>query len=628
MITPEEIIRLASELPAYYSQRDVLFTKDQQFFTKTFDIPMPKGKKALMLPTGPMVVINGINHLSRSYPKCSMPRRADTDIAQRDAETISNFLNAMWYMLQSQRSKSLTRDALWYAFVRGPSVFKVLHDPNAWPSAPEEPVMPDGYDADVGEWTVSSKAELDETLSNFAQYEVDYEDWKQKRDEWEGQIETNMPFTVQVRDPMYVYPEPGVDPPGYVLEVYESTWAYIRKQWPEMSRIGDDQPNHFENLKDQDKVRWVEYWDDEHFWYGIYDARRGNLQKLDNWRQARPMQRHGWGFVPYVIWGGWSAPIDKPEFQYQSVYYAIRDLIPYECALFSQRAHIIRKYTWPTIKVKASRPNFKFKPDEGEINYFQEGEDATYMEWSSPLPILEIQLDSVEDYIAASTTPEVLRGTAKARSGYALAQQASLAQAFTTPFAIALAYAIQQVNERVLKLIDKVIKQPVRIWGKSGGEMVLAEVGPQNIRGYYRNLVDVEVMLPVDEIQRSRANAELVDRRIISKLTAGERSGIENPMQERARIAAEDILEHPAVKEAQALQAAIDWGMDIAAYFGAQQGVTPAQTVLGGNKKKRRTPLPLAQPTEPAQGTAEEYDMVARQAEQPQGARRKDMRRR
>ena len=118
MITPEEIIRLASELPAYYAKRDVDFRQDESFFTKTFDIPMPKGKKPLMLPTGPMVVINGINHLSRSYPKCSMPRRADTDIAQRDAETISNFLNAMWYMLQSQRSKSLTRDALWYAFVR------------------------------------------------------------------------------------------------------------------------------------------------------------------------------------------------------------------------------------------------------------------------------------------------------------------------------------------------------------------------------------------------------------------------------------------------------------------------------------------------------------------------------
>uniref|UniRef100_A0A6H1ZM05 Portal protein n=1 Tax=viral metagenome TaxID=1070528 RepID=A0A6H1ZM05_9ZZZZ len=623
MRTAQEIIKLAAELPGYYKTRNAQFLEDEKFFTKEFKIPMPKGKKALILPTGPMVVINGINHLSRSYPKCTVPRRANTDTAQDDAEAISNYLNAQWYMLQSQQSKSITRDALFYAFVRGPSVFKVLYDPDAWPDEPEEPEMPEGYDGEVGSLPVTSREQFIATLDSFAEYEVDRDNWKHDFEEWEAQVEVQLPYSVQVRDPQFVFPEPGVDPPSYVIEIYESTWAYIKKAWPEMNEVGEEGESQFPSMNDTDKLQWVEYWDKDSYWYGIYNSKRGMASKLDNWREAVPVKRHNWGFVPYVIWGGWSSPLEKPEFQYQSVYYAIKDLLGYESALFSQRAHIIRKYAWPALKVKSDRKDFKFNPEEGAINYFREGEDAIYMEWSSPLPILEIQLDAVQDYIAGSTTPEVLRGTAKARSGYALAQQASLAQAFITPYAVGLAYAVQQVNERILRLIDRVIEQPVRIWGKSGGEMLLAEIGPENIRGYYRNLVDVDVTLPVDEIQNARSNAELYDRRIISRLTAAERSGIENPLQEQARLAAEDIIEHPAMQEARAVKAALDWGIDIAAYIGAQQGVSPMQSAT--QKKKRRFPSPT--PTPPAQGTVEETDLVERQYKAPQGARKRNLRR-
>ena len=156
---------------------------------------------------------------------------------------------------------------------------------------------------------------------------------------------------------------------------------------------------------------------------------------------------------------------------------------------------------------------------------------------------------------------------------------------------------------------------------------MLAEIGPENIRGYYRNLVDVNVDLPVDEIQQARANAEIYDRGAISKLTLAERSGVENPLLEQARRAAEDMIEHPAMKEARAVQAAIKWGVDITPFLGAQEGQSPTQIALNPQEKKKRRPA-VPTPTPPAEGTADEADLVDRQSKQDQGSPKRNAMRR
>jgi len=611
--TRDKVERLLQELKGYYGLRNVRFDAYEEMFKCKFAVPVPSGQTAIRAPTGYVMVREIIDQITAEFAQINVPRRKNTVQAQRQSEKMTGFLSAFWYQQQANRARNILRDILFFNCVRGPYCMRVMYDKDLWPDKPEAPVKPQRLvelEAQIDVLELVPDKVLAEYLVLQARWETAQERYEREMDEWEAQTQQECPIIIQVRDPKYVFWEPGVEDPSYVIECWDRTVADVRKHWPNYEGVKGT-GRGLTRRRETEKVQWSEYWDSH--WH--FSMCSGEVVQ-------KPAEHH-YGFMPYIIGGGFATPLPDPEDAFHSLYYGVEGLIKYESALFTQMAHYVKTYAYGIWLAKvADSQGFKLDLTPSAINYVDPSDDVKRLDPTTLPPALDQQLANTQKFISRSAAADVLRGeTGAGAPAYRYAMQTAMARTKFSPIEQSVQWAMQRANKMVLKLIENVHKEGISLFGQVRGEDMLAELAPDDIRHYYYNVVKLKTVQPIDEAGRAATGIRLNQSGIISKLTASEKyAGIEMPEAEFERILTEKILEHPEVQMAMAQENLKDWGyIDELAIV--QDSVAKEEAMQQAALEAQQNQMPLSKPISPVgapphapiKGTAEGQELEVRQ---------------
>lgn len=604
---------LRNELSSHYAQRNAEMQTDEPFYFGTFPTKVPPKMTLRRASTGYNIVREMIAHILGEMPIIRVPRRADTEKAQQQAERLTYFLNAAWGKIGGERF--LAR-LMWHGLVRGPMVSRVIpdlsrplppRDPGPQPALPDDLLIDD-----------DSAAEWSEAVDDWLRAKQRFEDAQER---WENSSRDNLPYIVDAIDPRYAFWQPTTIP-RYCIISWKRRAADIRRVW------GDDV---LADVSDSQEVEWCEFWSDEYYayWAEWWPSRPRHYTSQRDLAPAEPSRdwimpptEHGFGYFPINVDGPYETPLDDPARQFTSIYFAIRDALTLETESLSQNATLSEKLAWASLIVKTERTrSFRLNKGPDETNYIMPDEDINFLIPQLPMQYVQTMTSLAQQFIERTSIQGVLLGQVRARSGYQQAQLAALAKVVFVPVEKALARMMVSMNEAFLKIIENVIQGPVHAWGFQGREPVDATIRPEDIRGYYRSTVEFRTIRPIDEGARL-ANIERLLKLGVSRLRALEEAGIERPEAELVRREAEDLLQHPDVRQARALRAARNWGFDqetqdliMASRIRLLQGQAGAGGGAAGS-----LPSPAAQasqpPSPPEPNSAGEVDLSLRQMQQ------------
>jgi len=380
--TMDEVVSLKSDYMDYHARRISQNRQDELFFKMKFQVPSPDGRSPLIAPSAYQIVEELINHVAAENPIFNVLKRTQDESEIRRAEKLTAWINGYW---QSAEITLLLRRMLWYDCVRGCHVMRMVYDPGLWPLEPRPPVKP----SDPGDIMALSENDLDDYANELAEYQDDKERYKDRYADWKQFTEERCPILTQTLDPMYCFWEPGIDPKK-VFIVWDRPVDDIIKEHPDMY---DD----LRSVKSGTKLQWNEYYDEQDYayWVESYGSRasfRNNSppNSLASYFTARSNTKltvqdltpHRYGFFPFTIDGPWVTPLQDPECQYPSMYFAIKNMLQYESTLLTQIAHMIRVNGWAPLIVKTDRADAQ-KPvidmSPGVVNYIELEEDARYL---------------------------------------------------------------------------------------------------------------------------------------------------------------------------------------------------------------------------------------------------------
>jgi hypothetical protein len=498
-----DVLQLVKELQDHYDQRNRMMDRWAGLaFGELGDRPTNDDAAGVRLPTGFSIVQLATAILGAQRPRIRVPRPSDTMEDQEQAETIQQFLQGCWDMNVREYEIDALERAIWWAVVVGWFGFKVLFDPNA-------------------------KAK--------------------KGDGWD-----RFPLRIDARNPRTLYPQPCDGRPGYVVERYERKWGEVRRQWAdELNEIG----LYPESYKDTDKVTWTEYWDEERMIYLVQDKEMVN-------------EDHGYGFVPYAIGHGYESPLLEGDRRGIGLLAPISDVLRQEQELFTQRSAIAEKYAWPTILVESVLGDkFELNQSPGAVNYLMPGDSVTFLEWRSTMPELETLHQQTRSYIERSTFTGVQFGErpVAGTTGYLASLLSATSQLKLQPIKRSLELTMAAVNEMLLKLVEAKVEGTLSVDGMDHRNKDFeVSIEAKDIKGYRRNIVELQVMMPGENVEKAMTGLRLSQQGIISRLTAREKyAEVESPQEEQQLVLAEKILEHPLVLAGAGLKAAQDWGYDV-----------------------------------------------------------------
>jgi hypothetical protein len=93
---------------------------------------------------------------------------------------------------------------------------------------------------------------------------------------------------------------------------------------------------------------------------------------------------------------------------------------------------------------------------------------------------------------------------------------ATIAKSIFGPGLDSLCMAFDEMAAFVLELIDRVLKEPVPLFDTSGKKGTWVEIGPDDIRGYYKVFHKIEATIPAERHQKAVVGGDLQSRGAIS----------------------------------------------------------------------------------------------------------------
>ena len=450
--------------------------------------------------------------------------------------------------------------------------------------------------------------------------------------------ENECPIVVRDVDPYYLYAMPGRKPRTwqYVINAYPRMVGEVYEEWvsgkDNRRGITKDAREALEGMKMTDEVMFIDYWDKTHNAVAIKPMvdRRG-MKSISGAKWLKKPMEHKYGFLPWTIFFWHELPF-KSNFEDMSVgaLYSVQETLKYFVSLASQKATTLARYADSPLIIKSSAgADATVDRQAGSIIGLFQDEDARYLEHSGSSPEVDVMLSLVKDYLEMGTLPSHLMGQYIGQvSGIALSLLRNPTLMKIAFFQESLESALEQVNEHILRLVEKFVTSPVYLWGKDlNGQPIEAALDGGTIKGYYRNSVKLSASLPADEPGIVAMLANMVQMDILSRQTARDvaqqmLSGLvgQSISDETMNILAEKIMDDPALLQNMAMMAAQEAGIPI-----VPQLPTPQQP--GGNEMANMPPGVLASqsnPTMPTQAdasAAERLKTLMRQRQGQQGGR-------
>lgn len=532
---------------------------DKAIFNLALPVRAPDGYNVIYPDTGRTIVMTAADHVAGDSPKVQVPEAGLSKAAQDRSERLEKGLQAALYRAQAalleNPIRTLVINGLWSGMMvaQGP-----IFDAEAWGMEPVESDYDDG------------------------------EAYADDRDEYEDNKKVKWPFFWRAIDPRYVYPDPGTCGKKWVIVSYERIAGDIKAQWPQwdmrLKGTSSDQP-----LPEDAKVQWYEYWDETKRIYMV----GGEI--LDQ----RP---HRYGKPPFQIRSaGYGDDSGKPEERFRSILWPARSLLVAQIGAWSHRDALIRRTAWTQMLAPKNAGFDSLEPGtvkELEERFLADPNLIRAVSEINPVAISAVdgEIASLDFQIEKATFPNVVQGIrAKGiNSGYG--QNSLVAQAKVKYGAVAvnLKSLLEEFLVDLAHCVEKVVEEPVPVWGHTQWGSVDSVLRPEDIDGLRYVVVTVNPKLPADRANEVEIGGAMLDRGVIDKDTyVQDFLGYENPGEMRIRVLRDRALDSPEIQRVLAFAAALkggylDFVMDQAATLGIDPGTL--LSVLGFGNPSQQAP--------------------------------------
>lgn len=521
MKTVEEIKTLLTHLTTKYQKRNSQFKIDEEMYWLTGSESDVEGTETIIFPIPHNVINTACDLLSSNPMRITVPPASEHAKPKARADKMEDFLDIAWDRMQRDSGRRFISDMAYYSALRGQFFARVLYDPDL----------------------VNVTGEGDEREVAFKGF----------------------PIFCQIIDPYNVYPMIGTRGlEGYVIDMQVEAG-------PIMQQFDVVLENEKGEKKEwTDEIRWVEYWDDETKCF--LAGTEGGLRPISvsgtnkDGSKVRGPIKHDYKFCPGIYGWGRTVPSKDPEKQGVSMLFGLRGIGRRMNRFATMVATSLYEHAMGTIIVTTDRPDLELDMTAGAINYLLQEEKA---EWFAKSQLGSEQLanrliEMLQDQAFQTTFPPVVTGSApwSGTPGYAISLLTHSGKLKIAPLKEQLEWALSGLNEHILRLVE-VIAEQIPIQGVRAGTTYDMKFGPGDVKGYYSNVVKLEVDLPQDEM-RNLQMARLATQGpspLASKQTAREKwLKMQSPAKEQIRIDIERLLEAPVIQQALSMMLADEYG--------------------------------------------------------------------
>lgn len=378
------------------------------------------------------------------------------------------------------------------------------------------------------------------------------------------------PYRVEVEDPIYVYPRFSRSKlPIRVTRQYTMTAMEAKSEYPESFELLND-------YKDDDLVQIVAYYDSVYHFIIICGREYPQNGKRDLFTVSRPVQHgvkdmYGNPVIPWVIVvpkgniGGAKADSVSGSRNSTSLYgpgilYGMHEMYTEMSRLVSMLLTNVAKATDPptvTMIANGAPAPEPLKLEPGSRNFLVMNQQDVKILDTAPNPgNLQPAITIIEDRLNKATLPSVFWGdSGSIQSGYGVGLLSNAAMDILRPYTKGLEAAIRLILRRMLEITYNVTSethdslrfdQHTGILGQTVANvefdpLIISETGSR---------LDVKFgeVTPQDKAAAASYIIGLVGAGIVSRYTAREELGYEDPLLEFDRIALESNLQDPAVQ--------------------------------------------------------------------------------
>ena len=500
-----DILALKADREQYFRKFHDNCNHARDWFFGRVSSPAPEGFDEVTTAKARAMINVASDHVDVNNVAIDVP--AASPRAKARAERIKKFYQGAWMNIRTQVKRDVTKAC----FAYGVGVFKPMFVPSLWPDQP--PSLEESPDEDT----------YKEALADFM-----------------DRRSISFPLDVLAIDPRNMLWDDSLTGPHWAIEFYERSDAdTIRRRYV----------NWTSDKKNGQMVSWFEYWDDE---WAVFVA--------DN--EVVWSGRHGYGFMPYTFAipaTSLSSSSGCPDERYQGILQGVSGLLKTRGRLMNAYEAILRQSAWPTLNfsgqahlVEETKKNYELF---GGMNTLPPGVNVGLSPMALPPQEILQSLTIVDNEIEEASFPNVVRGMRPkgVSSGFGVSVLAGMGRLVFQGTADGMAHAIEQVNMKFAKLIENKIRGRITVHARSEAHNFDQTIGPDDIRGYYENIVSLKAEAPEEREREALLAFRLWNggNGIISMYEAQRRSGVVNPLEEQLQMGAEKIMNSPQIQEQQ-----------------------------------------------------------------------------
>lgn len=544
--TAEYIKELARDRQLYFTERDQEIVNNRAMRYMELPVQIPDNYRAttkeIRSPMIPDMLFRVVSTLTADAPGIECAPMAPTERAQRNSSLRERWTIAMLESLQNDIGRQTFRMGIDAACADGLGVWKLIHRADAWNGEPKRKrtKVDDAVDAVVDNEEAEKKSRYEK--EEASSYNQRVEDWRKG---------APPPFLWTDIDALTYFPVPDAYKVSEVLEISR------RQLRPAMKALGVYRqsngafasvptgaglPPEGEIPGSSQTVECIEHWDSEYVTYML----DGQLVKSVAHKYGRP---------PYFELGGHTTSSRDPAKATQSIIQPFKHLIPAIDRLLTILSNWVYLMGWPLMVMDDPGSGGLTPTTPHAIAQLEPGriiKGVKFMPVPGAAKDLYQFFDILRLMVDRSGLAAVMYGQgASSSSGYMVSQLMTAAQIVYDPILDNGAMALQQMVQHMWRIIERVIRQPVPVWGAgTGKDAEWLSFGPEDVGNYYQVKAKIKPLLPMDEMaQRDSAQRMAGGQQLWSAKQALEKTGAQAPEEQLDEIREERLINHPAIDQ-------------------------------------------------------------------------------
>ena len=488
----DEVLSLFRDNQTYYRPFHDQCHTDEDYYLGRRSIPHPENIDPVWPATAGAIINVATDHVDVNNLQIDVP---SSPRSRARAERLKKFYQGVWLNIKEPTLRTAVRQS----FLYGIAFLKTMFDADRWP---DSPIM-DDFDSD---------AEYREALGEFM-----------------DRRSLTFPFIVKCANPRNLIWDDSKTRMKWVIEFSERNVRDLKRRYPEWTSEKEGS-----NL-----AQWIEYWDEEWVAY-IADS-----------EFVWGPHRHGYGFLPYtpiVPVHSFTFEDGNPAERFRGLLNNVRSLLDEEARLITQLGAIVRTTAYRTLDFAGPRMQTEEAAETYELfggkNVLPPGVEVRPSPMVQVPPDIFQQLNIVQTLIEQATFPNVIRGVRPrgVSSGFGLSVLSGMGRLVFQGVADGVRHAVEQVNSNFAKLVENKLKGRITVHARSDIHNFDQTIAPDDIKGYYENVVQVKAEAPEEREREALLAMRLRGAGVISLYEAQRRSGIINPLEEQMQIRAEQLM--------------------------------------------------------------------------------------